>query len=178
MSVRKPQFPAQVWDGTAADRDSRQIDASPFHPSYDQVVAELIATQQYAKSLVGVTESYSKEAGDDLLMGQPVYIDLSSRLQKAESGLVAGYQVAGLMASDATALTSGDYVTDGRLEMLDWTAIAGTMDLTPGAIYYLGSTPGTITSTAPTADGYYVVPVGRAQSTTKLDIEIGQPVRL
>jgi len=178
MSVRKPQFPAQVWDGTAADRDSRQIDAGPNHPTYDQVVAELIAAQQYAKSLVNVTESYDAEAGDDLITGQPVYIDGAGRLQKAESGLIAGAQVAGLMSGDATALGSGDYIPDGSLELADWTAIAGAVNLTMGAIYFLGTTAGTITTTAPTSDGFYVVKIGRAHTATKLDIEIGQPIRL
>ena len=178
MSVRKAQFPAQVWDGTAADRDSRLLEINPLHPSYDQVVAELIATQQYARALVNVTESYSADAGDNLTKGQPVYIDGSGRLQTAESGMVAGAQVAGLAANDAAALASADYITDGFLEMSDWTAITGSNELTPGAVYYLGTTPGTLTTIAPTADGYYVVRVGRAQSVTKLDIEIGQPIRL
>lgn len=178
MSVRKPQFPAQVWDGTAADRDSRQIDAGPFHPSYDQIVAEVIATQQYARSLVGVTESFSNEAGDDLLKGQPIYIDISGRLQKAANNGFAESQVTGVMFNDASALASGDYVPDGTLELSDWTAIIGTTELTPGTLYFLGSTPGTLTPTAPTTDGFYVVRVGRALTVTKLDIEIGQSIRL
>ena len=177
MGTRKPQFPAQIWDGTAADRDSRLIDASPFHPSYDQVVAELIATQQYAKSLVSVSEAFELETVDTLVPGNPVYIDGSGRLQLASYDTVATAQVAGLATQSAGPLTSGSYVTDDIVEMLDWTAIAGTHDLVPGAIYYLGLA-GTITTTAPTADGYYVVKIGRAQSVSKLDIEIGPVIRL
>lgn len=179
MSIRKPQFPAQIWDGTAQDRNSRLLEINPLHPSYDQLVAELIATQEFASGLVGgLTSPYSTEAGVDLLKGNPVYIDGAGRLQKARNDLVIAHQVAGLMLDAAAAFTSGDYIADGSLELTDWTNIAGVASLTRGAIYYLSNTPGMITSTAPTAVGFYVVQIGRAVSTTKLDIELGQPIRL
>jgi hypothetical protein len=179
MTIRKPQFPAQVWDGTANDRGSRNLEIDPQHPSYDQIVAEVIATQQFALSLTGSsTLPYSAEAGVNLLTGQVVYLDLTGRLQKAVNNTAAGAQVAGMMVTDALAGVSGDYVTDNTLELPDWSSIAGTADLTPGATYYLDSTEGKITTIAPTADGYYVVVIGRAQSTTKLDIELEQPIRL
>lgn len=179
MTIRKAQFPGQVWDGTATDRDSRNLEINPQHPSYDQLVAELIAVQQYASGLVGgLTDPYSAEAADNLTEGMPIYIDGTGRLQKAQSDLIAAHQVAGLMVADVTTGVSGDYLTDGPIEKLDWTTVAGTTDLTPGTLYYLDSTPGMITTVAPTADGYYVVPIGRAQTTRKLDIEIGQPIRL
>lgn len=179
MTIRKPQFPAQVWDGTANDRGSRNLEIDPQHPSYDQIVAEVIAVQQYAAGLVGgLTDPYEAEAGVDLEEGMPVYIDGTGRLQKGRNDIVAGYQIAGLMVADVAAMVSGSYISDGPIEKLDWTSVAGTASLTRGAIYYLSNTPGMITTTAPTADGYYVVPVGRAQSETILDIELGQPIRL
>lgn len=179
MAVRRPQFPTQVWDGTADDRDSRLIDAFPLHPTYDQIAAELIATQQYVTGLVGgLSTPYSAEAGVNVSEGNPVYLDVTGRLQLARNDTVAGYQVAGLVYADALATASGDYVSEGPLELLDWTGIAGTASLVKGALYYLDSSPGMITTIAPTIDGYYVVPVGRALTDTTLDIELGQPVRL
>jgi hypothetical protein len=179
MTVRKAQFPSQVWDGRAVDRDSRLHEIDPRHPSYDQLVAELIATQTYTLGLVGgLTDPYSSEAADNLIKGMPVYIDGTGRLQKAQNNLISAHQVVGLMISDAGIGQAGSYLTDGPVERLDWTPITGTVDLVPGQLYYLDSVPGMLTPTAPTEIGYYVVPVGRAQTVRKLDIEIGQPIRL
>ena len=179
MTIRKPQFPGQVWDGTAVDRASRNIEAFPLNPSYDQIVAEVIAVQQYASGLVGgLTDPYEAEAGDDLLEGMPVYLDGTGRLQKARNDLVAGYQVAGLVLADVLDGFSGSYIADGPIEMLDWTSVAGVPNLTRGTIYFLSNTPGMITSIAPTSEGFYVVRLGRALSETILDIEMGQPIRL
>lgn len=179
MTIRKAQFPAQVWDGTAPDRASRNLEIDPNHPSYDQIVAEVIAVQQYAAGLVGgLTDPYEAEAGDNLSEGMPAYLDGTGRLQKARNDLVAGHQVAGLMVADVATTFSGSYIADGPIEKTDWTSVAGTVDLVRGAIYYLSDTPGMITTIAPTAGGYYVVPLGRAQTERILDIELGQPVRL
>jgi len=179
MSERKAQFPAQVWDGTAADRDSRQIDSGPAYPSYDQIVAEVIATQRYAQGLIGGTTSpYNAEAAENLSEGEIIYIDNTGRLQKAANNSIATAQVAGLMINDTLVGVGGDYYTDYTLELADWSGITGSTDLVPGAIYFLDSTPGKMTTTAPTADGYYVVKIGRAQNTKKFDIEIGPVIRL
>ena len=62
---------------------------------------------------------------------------------------------------------TGEYVTEGSIERVDWTAVTGTALLTPGAVYYLGLTAGTLTSTAPTTTGQHVVAVARAVSSTK-----------
>lgn len=46
MSVNLPQFPAQVWDGLSPTRPYRSIDRPAEAEDWDQISAELIATQQ------------------------------------------------------------------------------------------------------------------------------------
>lgn len=45
MSRNVAQFPAAVWDGTTPNRTSRFDDKSPDYEDFDQLVAEVIATQ-------------------------------------------------------------------------------------------------------------------------------------
>jgi hypothetical protein len=45
--------------------------------------------------------------------------------------------------------------------------------LTPGALYYLSAaTAGKLTTTAPTAGGQFVAPVGRATNPTQMEISL------
>ena len=45
MSVKVAQFPGQVYDGITPNHPSREDDINPNFDDYDQLVAELIATQ-------------------------------------------------------------------------------------------------------------------------------------
>ena len=77
-----------------------------------------------------------------------------------------------------TAVAVGDnaaYICYGTLELSDWTAIIGTVNLTPGAFYYLGVT-NFLTSTPPTTG--QLVEIGRAESDTVFDINIKTPIFL
>jgi hypothetical protein len=77
---------------------------------------------------------------------------------------------------------SGNILVDGVLTATtaQWDAVAGTTGgLTPGTVYFLGAaTAGTLTSTAPSTTGQFVVRVGRAISSTKLDLMIMAPIKL
>jgi hypothetical protein len=192
MSVKKAQFPSQIWDGQTADRvegeagtppardiNPRLIDANPSHADYDQVVAEMIATQQYVTGLVGgLTDPFEAEGGDDIAKGMPIYLDLTGRLQKAQNNMVGTYQVAGLMLDDVLATFTGTYISDGQIEQDDWTAVTGSATLDKGAVYFLDEFSGQMTTVAPTAAGQYVLRLGRAQTETIFDLEIAQPIRL
>jgi hypothetical protein len=192
MSIKKAQFPSQIWDGQTTDRvdgtagtppardvNPRLIDANPSHADYDQVVAEMIATQQYVTGLVGgLTDPFQAEAGDTVAKGMPVYLDLSGHLQKSQNNMVGTYQVVGLMLDDALAGFTGAYISDGQIEQPDWTAVTGSPTLTKGAVYFLDEFAGQMTTAAPTDAGQYVLRVGRAQTETIFDIEIAQPIRL
>lgn len=45
MSVNEPMFPSSIWDGLSPERSSRLIDRPPTSEDWDQIVAEMIATQ-------------------------------------------------------------------------------------------------------------------------------------
>jgi len=56
--------------------------------------------------------------------------------------------------------------------------ITGLSGLTPGAKYYLSTTPGAITTTPPSGSGNVVQYIGRALSETTLQFQPGPPVVL
>lgn len=56
--------------------------------------------------------------------------------------------------------------------------MTGLSSLTPGARYYLHTTPGAVTSAAPSTSGNIVQPIGVAVSATEIDFEAGQSVEL
>jgi hypothetical protein len=106
------------------------------------------------------------EADSAIARGQPVYVLASGHigLARADALPQAGY--AGLATVSAAATFAASYAT-GVLNLADWTAIAGTSYLVPGALYYVSpATAGQISTIAPTA-GYLVV-VGRALSVSQL----------
>ena len=53
--------------------------------------------------------------------------------------------------------------------------VSGFVGLTPGALYYLDTTPGAISLTAPAMAGEVVQNVGQALSTTVLLLDIDRP---
>lgn len=113
----------------------------------------------------------------------PVYISGSNACLPARANAAAAAEIAGLVR-DASIGTgaAGIVQTDGILNATtaQWDAVTGgTGGLTPGAVYFLSaSTAGRITTTAPTATGEYVARVGRAFSSTALDISIEVPILL
>lgn len=117
-------------------------------------------------------------ANGAITVGQPVYVLSSNVVTLAQATpdgadyarcqVVALCQVAAADGNDVTVLT------EGHVERNDWTIITGSALLTAGALYYLGETAGTLVEIPPSTDGAMVVRVGRALTTTKLDIEIGE----
>ena len=103
------------------------------------------------------------EADDIIRAGQPVYVKATGHLGVASSTALpyAGY--AGVALADTAVGFAAPYGV-GVVMLTDWTFIAGTATITPGAVYYLGN--GTITTVAPST-GYCVV-VGRALTPTTL----------
>lgn len=91
------------------------------------------------------------------------------KVRKADA-TVAGKEVHGFVSSGITSGASGTVVFDG--------AISGLSGLTIGAKYFLSTTPGTITATAPSSVGNVVQPVGVAASATELIFEQGEPITI
>lgn len=116
-------------------------------------------------------------------VGTAVYISAANTFKKAQGNALGTADVLGIVkdASIAAAAT-GNVQTDGQMSATtaQWDAATGqTGGLAPGATYYLSaSTAGLLTVTAPTNSGQYVLKIGKAISTTVLDLSIGTLVGL
>jgi hypothetical protein len=124
-------------------------------------------------------EYLSAEAGATIIIGNPLYLTGGGLVNPAQANASGTTQVVGLSLADVAAGIGCSYITEGQVERSDWTQVAGTANLSPGATYFLDpSTAGRITTTAPTTAGQYVVRIGRAVDTVTLDIEIELPILL
>jgi hypothetical protein len=113
------------------------------------------------------------------LIGFAVYVSSNGHVDNAQADSQSTTGVAGFSNVDVTAGNTGTYLTEGPITRDDWTPVAGTEFLVPGDVYYLSATnAGQITNVAPTADTEFVVVLGRAATTTQLDIELAPPVLL
>ena len=118
-------------------------------------------------------DAYPAEADSEILVGQPVYVKATGNVDLARADQSATAAAIGFAITAADPTYTVNYVTEGKLTLTDWTAVAGVVTLTPGSVYYLDTTmAGRITSVVPSVAGQYIVRLGRAASTTTLDIEI------
>jgi hypothetical protein len=114
---------------------------------------------------------------------EPVYIDGANTCDKAQADASGTMDVVALVkdASIASA-AAGITQTDGVLSATtgQWDAITGESGgLTAGTIYYLSAaTAGRLVEIAPTAVGQFVVQIGKAISTTEMEITIVDPIKL
>lgn len=106
-------------------------------------------------------------AGDTLGAGDFVYIDATGDVRLADAS-TAGKEAQGFVLSAFTAATNATVYFEGTNN-----ALSG---LTVGSRYYLGTTAGSVTTTAPTASGEVVQYVGRATSATELAFEPAEGV--
>jgi hypothetical protein len=60
MSINVADFPTTLWDGLSINRSTRTQDAGPDYEDWDQIVAEVLAVQDY---LVGEQASGAGTAG-------------------------------------------------------------------------------------------------------------------
>lgn len=129
-----------------------------------------------------VLEGYHQEntsrhvltANETINIGQPVYISAADTANLADADTLNTAHVLGLAISDATVNSAVIVLSEGSVERSDWTVVTGSANLTPGAIYYLSTTAGQMTTTPPTGDGDNVVRCGTAINTTKFDIEVNE----
>lgn len=119
-------------------------------------------------------------AGEDLVVGETIYIDkVSGQLFKAVASSAATGMVAGIVTVAATTGNTASYLTEGVVSISDWTPAIGTANLVVGCTYFLDPvTPGQLTTTAPVASGQVVAAVGRATASQVLDLTITQPILL
>lgn len=111
--------------------------------------------------------------------GMVVYVSSNGHVDLA---LADDYSTAGVVGFCNAAVSAdnvGEYVTEGPMDLDDWTAVAGTASLSPGAVYFLDeANAGMITTSAPEDGGECVTVVGRATTENSLDIEIATPILL
>lgn len=118
-----------------------------------------------------------------IIIAQAVHTKPNGNVDLAQADAGATVEVLGLVRdSSIAAAASGAIQTDGVLSATtgQWDTVTGeTGGLTAGAVYYLDpSTPGNLTQTAPSTVGQFVVRVGRAISTTEMEISVSQPILL
>ena len=118
-----------------------------------------------------------------IVIGQAVYVQGNDSVDLAIA-TSSGTTFAVGLVYDASISSSapGSILTSGVLSATttQWDAVAGTSGgLTAGTVYFLDvSTPGHLTSSAPTTVGQYVVVIGTAISTTELKLNIERPILL
>lgn len=99
-------------------------------------------------------------------------VDLASATDDTKNAI-------GFVGESAIASTASGYIqTSESITMADWTGIAGSASLTPGAIYFLSATAGKITATTPATSGNISQIVGKAVSATELLITIRERILL
>lgn len=131
-----------------------------------------------ASAVGGESITMSNASAGPVTLGQLMYISGADAVDLAQAN-AAGTQKAVGMVSEASiaAAATGKIQTDGFITSTDWTPVAGSATLTPGAEYFLSaSTAGQMTATAPSAAGEYVRRVGVAKSATDFLLEIDQSV--
>jgi len=114
----------------------------------------------------------------------PVYSDAPGGFKKAQANAATTSKCIGLVGQAPSIANgvAGAITLDGVLTATttQWDAVTGqTGGLTFNTIYYLDpATAGKLTTTPPTTVGQFVVPIGRAFSTTDFKIQIEQSVLL
>jgi hypothetical protein len=141
------------------------------------------------------------DAGKIVALGSDGYLDISvmpvgigadTRVAVASENLNAGdlvnlYNNSGTITARKADATGGiakqadgfviSAVSSGQNATIYFDGtITGLSGLTPGAIYYLSTTAGGITTTIPTTTAYIAQSVGKALSATELTFEPGEPV--
>lgn len=132
-----------------------------------------------AQGLPGIAgDSITSIAAQNLLQGQPVYADpITGQFKLADATTLAKATVVGMCANDALTGFSSD-ANQLNISLVDWTNVIGSMLLTQGQIYYLSTTPGMLTTTAPTTVGQCVTRVGVAITTQLFEIFLQAPILL
>lgn len=123
------------------------------------------------------------EASTALVLGMAVYASAAGAVKRGQANALSTAGIVGLVYdASITAAATGQICVGGLVTgtTVQWDAVAGTTGgLTFGTLYFLDpTTPGKITSVAPTTVGQVVAPVGRALSTTDMEVFIGTTVLL
>lgn len=124
--------------------------------------ASTLPTWQAASAGSAVT--YSTTAGEALSAGDIVYMHTDGKVYKAlANGTIAQSRAAGVAQSSVAA--------DAAVNILVSGVETGLSSLTIGSVYYVDTTAGGVTATAPATSGDNIVMVGVALTTTDLEFK-------
>lgn len=118
-------------------------------------------------------------AGEDLIVGDLVYINGSGQLMKAQADALPQAMVYGIVTVAALSGATATVLHDGIIEQVNWTHTAGTAALIPGARYFLDPLSAgnmSTTSALPGTSGVITF-VGTALSATKFHFEREQIIK-
>ena len=139
MSQNAANFPTSVWDGTAPNRDSRNVDAGPDYEDWDQIVAEVLATQGYlispltsgAGSAAGTGVSASSSRGS---------VNVTTITIAALSVTITDATTAGAHGTQKIFdFPAGNILVMGAVGTLSFTAGAGGIADTAAVVASIGS---------------------------------------
>jgi hypothetical protein len=153
------------------------------------IVAGQIQQLQVGDQIVVAAATYdartatNAEASVALTAGMPVYISAAAAAKRAQANAMATSAVSGVWLDASTAAAgSGTYAAAGVAvcSTAQWDVVTGlTGGLVPNTNYYLDAAAAAkLTATAPSTVGQTVCMVGRALSTTDLEIYAIPPILL
>lgn len=134
-------------------------------------------------SQTSVRQAQNANAAGAMVFGTPVYLSAADAVKSAQANAKATAGVAALVQEANIAVGgTGTVATDGILvgTTAQWDAVTGQVGgLTPGSLYFLdAATAGKLTAVAPSAVGQCNTKIGRALSTTEMDLDIRDPILL
>lgn len=138
------------------------------------------ATKNYVDALG--SSAVTKSNGDTVTLqpGAVVYMSAAGNVARSDSDVsVSGDEVFGLIKTGAAPAASVVVVTEGMLTLTtaQWDSVTAQVGgLTDGKVYFLGSTPGSLTTTIGATS--VIAEVGRAVSITTMLINIQSPIYL
>jgi hypothetical protein len=177
-----PYHPEEVRRAIQSNQEaavSQSLQIALINTEISEVASEITLLNDRVSEVEAEEPEYLAITDSTVSSGQAVYMKSTGHIDLAVASSTPQTRVIGFSSSGVASGQQVEYNTDGRLSLSDWTAASGSTSLAPGAFYYLSnSSPGMITTSAPTSAGSYVVQVGIAVSSSTLDIEIKQSILL
>lgn len=134
-----------------------------------------------SSAVEGTQSTLTNNQGSTINICQAVYSDTSGTVKLAQANAVGTLRFTGfVLDTTISSAASGNIRTNGVMTATttQWNAVTGQgSGLTVNAKYYLSNTTaGNITTTLPTTN--YLVYIGKALSTTQMQLNAATPVRL
>jgi len=145
----------------------------PYEPNYRGLVDAIIDVKDGFPVFSPTRVGFDVIAFEDVADGDAVYLRSSDGKVAKASALNGSIENAHVVGFTDAAASAGNEV---KVLVAGMKAMSG---IDPGDLYFLStSTPGAITTTAPTGSGQAVTRVGEGATTTSFSIYVEPPVKL